>query len=91
MCSEWESVWSGVQQGSVLGQILFVLFIDDIDKNVVSKVLKFANDTKLLGRADGEENRRIIQEDLRKLFGWSQDWRNAVQCGQMWGDAFGIL
>ena len=86
VCSEWESVWSGVPQGSVLGPILFVLFIDDIDKNVASKVLKFADDTKLLGRVDGEENRRVIQEDLRKLFGWSQDWRmlfNVDKCGVM--------
>ena len=40
--SGWERVESGVSQRSVLGPVLFIIFIDDIEENVASKILKFA-------------------------------------------------
>jgi len=40
-------VLSGVPQGSVLGPLLFVVYINDIDEQIVSKIVKFADDTKI--------------------------------------------
>ena len=57
--SGWEMVRSGVPHGSVLGPVLFVVFIDDIDENVRSTVLKFADDTKVVARVGMEEDRKI--------------------------------
>ena len=45
--SNWKSVLSGVPQGSVLGHILFLIYINDLDDDITSKVLKFAGDTKV--------------------------------------------
>ena len=47
--SNWESVLSGVPQGSLLGPILFLIYIyiNDLEDDISSKVLKFADDTKL--------------------------------------------
>ncbi|KAF1493232.1 hypothetical protein FQV17_0007778, partial [Megadyptes antipodes antipodes] len=55
--SKWKPATSGVPQGSVLGPILFNLFINE--KN--SGIDKFADDTKLSGAADSLEGRDAIQ------------------------------
>ena len=84
--SSWTTVLSGVPQGSVLGPLLFVLFINDIDDGILSKISKFADDTKLCRAVGDEEEAEILQEDLRRMFRWSQDWQmlfNLEKCSVM--------
>ncbi|CAM5084504.1 unnamed protein product, partial [Eretmochelys imbricata] len=73
--SEWRGVTSDAPQGSVLGPILFNLFINDLEKGVNSEVEKFADDTKLFKivktKADCEE----LQKDLTKLSDWATKWQ----------------
>ncbi len=66
--SEWSSVTSGVPQGSVLGPVLFIIFVNDIDINMVSSFLKFADDTKLVRRVATTEEAFTLQEDLQKMY-----------------------
>ena len=65
--SNWKSVWSGVPQGSVLGHILFLLYINDLDDDITSKVLKFADDTKVFRKIKRDADRQQLQDDLNKL------------------------
>jgi len=84
--SEWIDVISGVPQGSVLGPLLFIIFINDIDKGILSKISKFADDTKLCKDVVTEEVAFILREDLRRLYEWAKDWQmhfNIDKCSVM--------
>jgi len=48
--SEWVYVLSVVPQGSVLGPVLFIVFVNDLDVNDTGKIFKFADDAKIVGR-----------------------------------------
>jgi hypothetical protein len=72
--SEWLSVDSGVPQGSVLGPILFVIYINDIDQNIDSNLLKFADDTKVYRALVTDDDVSKLQNDLKKLCEWSELW-----------------
>ena len=70
--SSFQPVKSGVPQGTVLGPILFVLYINDLLHSInFSKGFSFADDTKLIGEIRGEQSVQLLQEDLNTVIGWS--------------------
>lgn len=73
-CSEFVNVTSGVPQGSVLGPLLFIIYVNDLDINLTSNLAKFADDTKMSGKGNSEESCASLQRDLDILLEWSRIW-----------------
>ena len=83
----WRLVTSSVPKGTVLGPVLFKIFINNIDDGIECTLNKFADDTKLSGAADTMEGRDAIQRDLNRLVGPGES--NEVQHSKVQCFAFG--
>ena len=81
--SNWKSVLSGVPQGSILGPILFlIIYINALDDDITSKVLTFADDTKLFRKIKSDTDRQHLQDYLNKLTEWSEKWQMLFKFGK---------
>ena len=76
-------VLSGVPQGTVLGPILFLIFINDIGERLNSNINLFADDCALYRNIRSEEDSYILQNDLKMLYDWIKRWKmesNVSKC-----------
>ena len=76
-------VTSGVPQGSVLGPILFLIFINDLPLNITSTAKLFADDTKLYRIIRSINDADMLQQDLNTLVEWCKEWKmvfNITKC-----------
>ena len=79
-------VLSGLPQGSGLGPVLFLIFINDLSDNIRSSVRLFADDCVLYRNIHSLQDCLTLQEDLASLGQWEADWQmkfNAAKCHSM--------
>ena len=74
--SDWRSVNAGVPQGSVLGPLLFLVYINDLTDNVSSEMCLFADDSSLFTRVEevNETHEKLIK-DLQTVTNWAYQWK----------------
>ena len=73
---------SGVPQESVLGPLLFLIYINDLDDNITSNVLKFADDTEVFRKVNTDGDKQHLQNDLDRLVKWSEKWQTLFNFGK---------
>ena len=81
--SDWVPVRSGVPQGTVLGPLLFLLYINDLPLNISSQVRLFADDCVMYRPIKNDNDARQLQTDLDTLTTWQTNWQmkfNAEKC-----------
>ena len=72
--SAWFEVLIGVPQGSVLGPLLFLIFVRDLPEWVKNSIMMFADDTKVWTSIHKLEDQESLQRDLDRLGEWSKTW-----------------
>ena len=84
--SDAAAVKSGVPQGSVLGPLLFLIYINDLAEHTLSTVRLFADDCVMYRQIANVRDCRVLQEDLNQLHEWEERWQlkfNKAKCNIM--------
>ena len=82
--SDWKPVLSGVPQGSQIGPLLFILYINDLTNHVDScEISQCADDSKLFREISSVTDCQLVQKDLDSVCLWCETWHfklNADKC-----------
>ena len=74
--SNWKRITARVPQGSVLGPLLFLIYINDLADNIMSDVKLFADDTSVFNVVfDTDISAEVLNQDLRALQNWAYQWK----------------
>ena len=74
--SEWRKIMSGIPQGSVLGPLLFLIYINDLPDGINSLCKIFADNTSLLSKvSDIHKSASNLNDDLEKIIYWAYQWK----------------
>uniref|UniRef100_A0A6G5A9M6 Reverse transcriptase domain-containing protein n=1 Tax=Rhipicephalus microplus TaxID=6941 RepID=A0A6G5A9M6_RHIMP len=68
------SVLSGVPQASVLGPLLFLIFINDLTEHLSCRVRLYADDCCIYREVSSESDSQLLQNDLNKIMSWCSTW-----------------
>ena len=74
--SEWRKIMSGIPQGSVLGPLLFLIYINDLPDGINSLCKIFTDDTSLFSKvSDIHKSASNLNDDLEKISYWAYQWK----------------
>ena len=74
--SSWADIYAGVPQGSILGALLFLIYINDFTNDIKRKCKLFADDTFLFSEAHNIDTfANDINHDLEKISEWAFQWK----------------
>ena len=74
--SDWRSIEAGVPQGSVLGPLLFLVYINDLTDNISSEMRLFADDSSLFTQVNGvDQTHAKLVQDLQTITNWAYQWK----------------
>ena len=76
--SNVSTVISGVPQGSVLGPILFIVYINDLYDHIKSSLWTFADDTKIYRSILSDVDHTMLQNDLDYFMQWNKTWQRSL-------------
>ncbi|MEL7079500.1 MAG: reverse transcriptase family protein, partial [Cyanobacteria bacterium J06582_2] len=77
--SEWSKVESGVPQGSVLGPLLFSIYMNDIIETIDSEIRLFADDCVVYRSIKNVQDAKLLQKDIQTLENWANKWEMRFQ------------
>ena len=81
--SPYGSVTSGIPQGTILGPLFFIIYIDGLSKIVVNKINLYADDSKLYGLANNDFDKNVFQTDINQIYEFCRLWQlriNGSKC-----------
>ena len=84
--SSYVPVTSGVPQGSVLGPILFLVYVNDMPEVIDCVIKMFADDTKLYSKISTEQDKLCLQDSINRIANWTDTWLmqlNIEKCKHM--------
>ena len=74
--SSWQNVYVGVSQGSILGPLLFLIYINDLPEGLTSMCKIFTDDTSLFSKViDKNNSNSRLNSDLAKISNWAFQWK----------------
>ena len=83
MKSQFKEIKAGIPQGSKLGPILWLSYVNDITKDIESEILLFADDTCCFAFGhDPAETAVILKRDLKRLSAWANNWKATFNPGK---------
>ena len=72
--SEYEDIIAGVPQGSILGPLLFLIYVNDLPTNITTNIRIYAADTSLFADNNPKQGSEMLQQDINQIEKWAGDW-----------------